>query len=247
MNGKAASSERPWSAPRRPWSLTMRWHDVLFLHWPIRAPSIRPLIPTPLELETFEGQAWIGIVPFRMRGVRPRWLPALPGISAFPELNLRTYVRFGSKSGVWFFSLDAASRFAVRVARATFHLPYYDALMQVERRGDEIDYQSMRVHAGAPAAVFSARYAPKGEVFRAETGSLDEWLTARYCLYTVDPRGRLWRGEIDHSIWPLQQADVEINSNSIAIAAGFSLPDMEPLAHFSQALGVVAWSLDRIV
>src|SRR5437867_5100192 len=121
------TSHRPWPLPSRPWVTTMRWHDLLFLHWPVRPEIIRPLIPNGLELDTFDGAAWIGVVPFRMTGVRLRWLPPLPGISAFPELNVRTYVRVRDRPGVYFFSLDAGSRTAVAMARAWFHLPYFHA------------------------------------------------------------------------------------------------------------------------
>jgi uncharacterized protein YqjF (DUF2071 family) len=123
------TSHRPWELPRRPWMLAMRWHDLLFMHWPMLHVALRALIPPELALDTFDGTAWIGVVPFRMNGVRPRGLPALPWLSVFPELNLRTYVTTGGKPGVWFFSLDAANPVVVRLARKLFYLPYYDAHM----------------------------------------------------------------------------------------------------------------------
>src|SRR5262245_23161746 len=123
------SDERSWPRPSPPWAMAMRWHDLLFLHWPIAAAELRPRIPAPLAIDEHSGSAWIGVVPFRMTNVRPRGVPGLPWLSAFPELNVRTYVTHGGKPGVWFFSLDAAQRLAVIAARRRFHLPYFHARM----------------------------------------------------------------------------------------------------------------------
>src|SRR5262245_28854026 len=118
-------AHRPWPLPSTPWTIAMRWHDLLFLHWPVCPATLRPLIPRALEIDTFDGRAWLGVVPFRMSGVRPRYFPALGHSAAFPEINVRTYVQTPGRTGVWFFSLDAASWLAVRVARACYGLPYY--------------------------------------------------------------------------------------------------------------------------
>src|SRR5262245_10075958 len=118
------TEHRPWPLPGRPWVMAMRWHDLLFAHWPVDPAVLRPLIPASLQIDTYDGQAWIGVVPFRMTGVRPRFVPPLPGLSAFAEINVRTYVTIEQKPGVWFFSLDAANRLAVWAARLSYHLPY---------------------------------------------------------------------------------------------------------------------------
>ncbi len=220
--------------------MSMQWHELLFLHWPQRAERVRAAIPRALELDTFEGHAWIGIVPFRMHAVRPRGFPSLPRLSAFLELNVRTYVRCADKPGVWFFSLDAASRVGVRIARAAFHLPYFDARMTLRREGDVLHYGSQRTHRGAPPALFEARYGPSGG---AADGALDRWLTERYGLYAQDGRGRLFRGDIHHARWPLQHAQVEIVRNAMLGGTGLQLPDVAPLAHYAEALSVVAWPL----
>src|SRR5688572_8640413 len=201
-------THRPWPAPARPWSVFMRWHELLFMHWPLPAAALRPLIPAGLELDTFDGAAWLGVVPFRMSHIRHRLLPPVPGTAALPELNVRTYVTAGGKPGVWFFSLDAASRLAVRGARWRFHLPYYDAVMSCPRDDSgTIAYQSTRTHRNAPPARFAARYRPIGPPVRAGAGTLEHFLTERYCLYSADAAGQVFRGEITHVPWPLQPAE----------------------------------------
>ena len=222
-----------------------RWHELLFAHWPIPAERVRPLVPSALGLDTFDGLAWIGIVPFRMTRVRLRGTPALPGLSAFPELNVRTYVRHGERRGVWFFSLDAASRLAVRAARSWFHLPYFDAEMECAERAGEIHYRSSRTHRGAPAAEFRGRYAPSTPIELARPGTLEHFLTERYCLFAAGPRGRLLRGDIHHSPWPLQRAQAELATNTMAAASGLELPTIPPLLHFTRVLDVLIWAPRR--
>jgi uncharacterized protein YqjF (DUF2071 family) len=226
--------------------MAMNWHDLLFAHWPVAADVLRPLIPAGLDVDTFDGSAWLGVVPFRMTGVRVRGTPALPGPGAFPELNVRTYVRCGNRPGVWFFSLDAASRVAVRAARAAFHLPYFDAEMVCDAAGDDVAYRSRRTHRGAPPAEFVARYGPSGPVTLSTPGSLAAWLTERYCLYAAKPDGALLVGEIHHAPWPLQPAHATVDLNSMAAAAGVALPASAPHLLFARRLDVVAWAPGRV-
>jgi uncharacterized protein len=222
------------------------WHDLLFAHWPVAVDQLRPLIPAGLHIDTYEGQAWIGVVPFRMSGVRPRFLPAVPWLSAFPELNVRTYVVTNDKPGVWFFSLEAANPVAVMVARRWFLLPYFHARMTCRAEDDGVSYASQRIHRAAPPATFNGHYRPTNEVFYAKKGSLEYWLTARYCLYAADARQRLYRGEIDHSPWPLQLAEATIRENTMTIPLGIRLPEANPLLHFSRRQEVVVWTLTSV-
>jgi hypothetical protein len=151
----------------------MTWHDLLFAHWPVAPDALRALLPRtdpPLELDVRDGFAWLGVVPFRMSGARFRWLPPVPGTAAFPELNVRTYVTAGGRPGVWFFSLDAASPLAVRAARATFHLPYFDAGMACEADGDGVYYRSRRTHAGGGALGWCRRVMRGGGCFHLTAG-----------------------------------------------------------------------------
>jgi uncharacterized protein YqjF (DUF2071 family) len=225
--------------------MAMTWHDLLFAHWRVPAEALRPLVPAALAIDTFDGAAWIGVIPFRMTGVRLRGTPALPGPGAFAELNVRTYVTDGSKSGVWFFSLDAASRVAVRAARRWFRLPYFDAEMTCATDLDDVVYRSHRTHRGAHPAGFAARYGPSGPAFGATPGSLEHWLTERYCLYAADPNGAVLRSEIHHAPWPLQPALAAIDANSMAAASGVALPAACPHLLFARRLDVVGWAPER--
>jgi uncharacterized protein YqjF (DUF2071 family) len=223
-----------------------RWHDLLFAHWPVPAELLRPHVPGGLSVDTFDGHAWLGVVPFRMSGIRPRSLPAVPWLSAFPELNVRTYVTDGQRPGVWFYSLDAGNPLAVTLARAVFHLPYYHAAMSVKDDGDCVQYVSRRTHRGAPAAEFIADYKPVGDPYRSTPGSLEHWLTERYCLYAADGVGQLYRGEIHHEPWPLQPADAEFRVNTMVASHGIELPSVHPLLHFARRLDVIIWTLEQM-
>jgi hypothetical protein len=240
------SAERTWPAPARPWSVRMVWHDLLFAHWPVEPAALRPLLPPGLELDTFDGAAWLGIVPFRMSGIRHYFLPPLPGVSAFPELNVRTYVVASGKPGVWFLSLDAASRIAVTAARRFYHLAYRAAQMSCQAEpGGWIAYRSRRLERAHPPAEFTARYRGlRGGA--AVDDPLASWLTARYCLYSADPRGGVWRGEIQHVPWTLEAAEAEFETNTMTVGLGVALPNVEPLLHFSRRLEAVAWPLERV-
>jgi uncharacterized protein len=237
------TTHRPWPPPARPWLLTQTWTDLLFAHWPVPPAMLRPLVPAALTLDTFAGEAWIGVVAFRLARLAPRGAPRPLGL-AFPELNLRTYVSAADRPGIWFFSLDAASALAVVLARATFHLPYYWARMTQRDDGDGVAFASHR-HRRAPAAAFVGRYQPIGPVFESVAGSLERWLTARYCLYAADRAGRLHRGEINHVPWPLQCAEAEIVTNTLAAVHGIGLAG-PPQLHFARRLDMVAWGPERL-
>jgi uncharacterized protein len=235
------TDHRPWPLPVGPWIMKQTWHDLLFAHWPIAPQRMRSLVPTELSLDTFDGQCWIGVVPFWMSGVRGRGVPPFPGLSCFPELNVRTYVRHGDKSGVYFFSLDAASRPAVWAARTFYHLPYFFASMSSVERDGKIHYSSRRRETPAE---FRAVYQPMPPVRRREKSSIEHWLTERYCLYALH-EGRVYRGEIHHPPWPLQDAIAEFEINTMAAAAQIELPEAAPLLHFVRRLDVLIWPLCR--
>ncbi len=222
--------------------MRMTWEHLAFLHWPVPAELLREQIPEGLELDLYEGHAWLGVVPFLMTGVGLRGFPNVPGTDRFPELNLRTYVKCKGKAGVWFFSLDAGSRLAVRMARWRFHLPYYDARMRIDS-GERIHYTSERVHRGTVSGRFEAEYRPVSAVKESLPGTLEHWLTERYCLFSCDPKGNLWRGEIHHRPWPLQSAVASVRENTLGDLIGIDLDERPALVHYAERLDVVAWPL----
>lgn len=228
-----------------PWALAQSWHDLLFAHWAVPAAPLAALLPAGLELDTFDGEAWLGVVPFRMADVRLRRLPPLPAARAFEELNLRTYVRRGDTPGVWFFSLDAASRLAVQGARVWFGLPYFHAAMECRPEGDGVRYRSRRDHRGAPAAELEASYRPVGPVSPTAPGTLEHWLTERYVLFADHPLRGLLSARVHHDPWPLQPAEAELRTLDMTRLVDLELQG-EPLLHFSRALGVFAEAPRRV-
>jgi uncharacterized protein YqjF (DUF2071 family) len=232
------TDHRPWPLPPGAWVARQTWHDVLFAHWPIAGSALRPLVPEPLEIQEFDGTSWVGLLPFRMTGVTARWLPALPWLSAFPEMNLRVYVSHRGRPGIWFVSLDAARAPAVWAARRFFHLPYFRAHMRIRPDGDRIHYHSIR-----EATELAATYWPQGTTFEAVPGTLDHFLAERYCLYTRDTRGQLLTLDIHHRPWPLQRAGAEFDLNTVATSQGIAVGGEPAVLHFSRRLDVIFWPM----
>jgi len=236
-------AHRPWPLPEGPWVLTQRWHNLLFAHWPVAPAALRSLVPQPLVLDTYNAQAWVAVTPFQIAGNRARLLPPLPPTSSFPELNVRTYVTFDGKPGVYFFSLDAGSFLAALGARLGYGLPYFHAAMRIKLEEGGFKYWSRRYGAEAE---FLARYAPAGNPRNPQRGSLEHFLTERYCLYRVGARGALYRADIHHLPWPLEDATASIERNTVASAAGIQLPDAAPLLYYAGELKVYIWPLRRV-
>lgn len=228
--------------PARPWLIRQSWHDLLFLHWPVPAAALRELIPLSLAIEEFAGSAWVAVTPFRMSGIRFRHLPTLPVASRFEELNVRTYVAYQDWPGVWFFSLDAGSRLAVLAARWLYGLPYVHARMRQRREGEAIVYHSER----ADGTCFTASYQPSGPAAESKPGSLEYFLTERYCLYALDRSGTLQRAAIDHVPWPLQPATALVDRNDMLGVHGISAGGPPVTTHFARRLDVEVWSPERI-
>jgi uncharacterized protein YqjF (DUF2071 family) len=243
----------PTRRPPRPAIMRQKWRDLLFLHWPIPPEAVRPLVPPQLDLDLHEGRAYVGLIPFTMRGVRPVWTPAVPGLSSFHETNVRTYVhRSGRDPGVWFFSLDAANRLAVRLARSWFYLPYYHARLflepePTERNGDPhaFVYAGVRQMPGPRPASYAIRATPAGSVEPARPGTLEHFLVERYILYST--RGdHLYRGQVHHSAYPLQSATVHSLDENLLAAAALARPDVPPLTHFAGGVDVDVYRLEPV-
>jgi uncharacterized protein YqjF (DUF2071 family) len=241
------TAHRPYPLPVGPWIMQQTWRDLLFAHWPVDAEHVRAAMPHALRahLDTFEGSAWVGVIPLRMYGVSLRGAPGVPTATNFAELNVRTYVTVDGKPGVYFFSLDAESRLAVMGAKLGFGLNYKYAKMKVRtsERG-QVEYYSSRKELPKPAEFEASYAAESAKIFSGAPGTLDHFLTERYCLYTSHGP-HIGRANIHHAAWPLQRAKVTIKTNSMAMAAGIVLPEKKPLLHFAKELDVLVWPLER--
>ncbi|MFT7519573.1 MAG: hypothetical protein ACI9MC_001715 [Kiritimatiellia bacterium] len=240
------TSHRPFSIPESSWMMHQAWNDFLFLHWPVPVEQIRAIVPEPLDLHLRDGVCWLGIIPFHMTDVRPRGTLNVPGISAFPELNVRTYVIRDGKPGVYFLSLEATHRLAIETARLTYNLPYFKANIAWTRDDGTISYRSDRTDGRGPAATFQSRHTPQGPYRLAAEGSLEKWLSERYCLYTCDKEGRVSMTDVHHLPWPLRDVDVEIIDNTMAASHGIDLPDQRPHTMYSPGVDVVVWTTRRL-
>jgi uncharacterized protein YqjF (DUF2071 family) len=243
----------PTIRPSRRALMRQDWSLLLFLHWEVPAEPLRPLLPAGLDLDLYQGKAFVGLVPFTMSGVRPVGLPPVPLVSRFHETNVRTYVHVqGRDPGVWFFSLDAASPLAVVLARAWTHLPYHHARMSLTRdspgsgtASEVISYSSERLWPGPKPASCAVRCVPNGPAAPAEAGTLEHFLAERYLLYAAH-RGRLVRGQVHHTPYRLQAADVTLLDESLLSAAGILRPGVPPIAHFSRGVRVEVFPLTSV-
>jgi uncharacterized protein YqjF (DUF2071 family) len=241
------TAHRPWSVPNRLWIMKQTWEDLLFAHWPVHPDTIRPYIPPGLHVDTIDGQAWLGIVPFRVSGLRLRGAPPIPGASTFAEVNVRTYVSRGGKPGVWFFSLDATNPLAVWGARWAFKLPYFRADICCNNKDGWIQYRATRSNRQTAAATLDMRYRGTGNLFNAIHGTFEHFACERYCLYTNDKDNRLIRCEIHHAPWPLQRGEAIIKDNTMAKGDGIAINcSRSPILHFAQTQDVLIWRPERI-
>ena len=262
---RLAIRERPNGRPL----MHQTWGRLLFMHWRIDEKLLRPMIPAPLEIDTFDGTAWIGVIPFTMWDIRATFLPPIPSASAFHELNVRTYVHYQGVPGVWFFSLDAAHRLAVCGARAFYHLPYFNAEMSLKQSGDRIDYSSARRDPMSYPKFFAAEQNGFGMDFNAaqvrdlpraqfkgswrvdealtesRPGSLEFFLTERYCLYAYR-RGFLSRARIFHDPWPLRSATIDSFQSTMIESLGLPSPKGEPVLNYAEEIDVDIWPVRRL-
>jgi len=233
-------SHRPWTLPKKPWLMTQKWQKLLFAHWPVNTDELMRFLPPGLELDLWEGQAWLGIVPFEMS----YQLRYCPWPVRFGELNVRTYVIHQGKPGVLFLSLDASDLFTVYMARLTYSLPYYPAQIHIKKQPDsQIQYQSQRSQGQAG---FIGQYQPVSKPFEALSGSFEYWLTERYCLYAQNRSGSLFRGDVHHLPWQLHLAEATIQENTMATVHRVNLPDISPILHYADNIDVVIWPLEKL-
>lgn len=221
--------------------MRMTWASLAFFHWRVPVATLRPLIPAGLSIDEFDGSAWIGLVPFTMYGVRHLWSPPIPTMHAFHECNVRTYVTAGDEPGVWFFSLDAVSRLAVWGARTFWNLPYRNARIDLREDGDRIEYDVDRTEGSCPTGRY--RWSVGDRLPGSAPGSLEWFLTERYCMYAQTRRGELRRGRIWHDPWPLRRAQVESLEDELVTAAGVDVAGVPDAVHGSDPITVEAWAL----
>ncbi|MEM6790129.1 MAG: DUF2071 domain-containing protein [Myxococcota bacterium] len=219
-----------------------RWRTLLFMHWEVDPNIIQATLPDGLEVDTFEGRAFLGVVPFTMRDVAPPWSPSVPGISNFHELNVRTYVVRDGLPGVWFYSLEAASTVAVAIARLKWKLPYFRASMRLEQADDVIDYESRRLFPGPKPATFSARWRVGSELPTPTLGSLEYFLVERYVLF-AQQGPRLQVGRVHHAPYRIHAADIEALDEGVTAPLGFALEGAPPLVHYSPGVDVDVYAL----
>jgi hypothetical protein len=231
--------------------MTQRWNDLLLAHWPVPASTMAALLPEWLDVDKFQGSAWLGIVPFWLDRIKIRGAPPIPGARSFPDLNLRTYVRdqYTGTPGVYCFSLDASNLLAVAAARAYYHLPYYWSEMRIEQRAErEFAFYSRRRFSSRPV-IFKARYrglGPNHRLGEMGGGSLESFLTERSCLFSSNRNGQPIRANLHYVPWPLEEAEAEIERNDLATSIGIQLPDLEPVLHYSRRLAVYIWPAELV-
>lgn len=240
-----ATAHRPWPLPRRPWLMAQTWEDLLFAHWRVPLDALRAVVPDAIPIDTHDGSAWLGVTPFRVSAGRPRGLPHVPCVTAFDETNVRTYATVGGRPGIYFLSLDAASQLAVWGARRAYRLPYFLAETSVERSDGWVRYDLERVSGDGPPAALRAGYRATGPASAPRRGSLEWFLTERYCLYTLDADRRIQRADIHHRPWPLQPAEGRFAHNTMAEPLGIAL-EGDPLLHLAHRQDVLIWSLGPV-
>ena len=245
------TSHSPRPLPSGRWRMTQRWNDLLFVHWPVPPAAIAPLLPEGLEPDTFQGSAWLGVVPFWLDRIKLRGLGSMPGMRNFPDLNVRTYVRdeLTGKQGMYFFSLDAANLAAVALAYTFFHLPYHWAEMHLEQRSErEFSFFSRRRFTDKPV-IFKARYrglGPSRKLTEGRSGTLEYFLMERSCLFTRNRAGEPEKANLHHVPWPLEEAEAEIERNDLAESIGIRIPNIEPVLHYSRRLAVYVWPAELV-
>jgi uncharacterized protein len=233
------------------WQRSQRWNDLLLAHWPVLVASLAPLVPTGLQVDTFQGVAWLGVMPFWINRIRVRGMPPLPGTSGFPDLGLRTYVREEQtgRQGVYYLSLDASNLLAVAAGRVFFHLPYHWAKMRMERQAErEFSFYSHRRFAARPI-IFRARYrglGPTAKLAENRPGTLEYFLLERDCLFSCNRTGQLIRASLRQVASPLEEAEAEIERNDLASALGIELPKQEPVLYYSRRLAAYVWPAERV-
>jgi len=230
---------------KRKWIMTQTWEHLLFANWPVPADAIRRLIPEELEVDTYDGQAWISVIPFLMSGIRLRVCPVIPYTSTFTEINVRTYVKSKTQAGVFFLTLDASNPLVTRIAKAWYRLPYYHAKMSFQQQREQIEFRSSRM--GFVPADFYGRYRPVDKCFHPREGTIEHWLTERYIHYCkCAATSQVFHGEVFHQPWKLQEAKAEIDINTMTQNLNITLSNQPTLVYYSRGVEALIWPSKRL-
>ena len=238
------TDHRPAPLPTLPWVMTQKWEHVLFMHWPVPEDALRKYIPQKLEIDTFNGEAWIGILAFKVSDIRMRGLPRIPFYNTLLEVNVRTYVKYKGVGGAYFFSLDA-NKLAVVLGARILTLPYNNAKIRMKKKKDQINYYSKRKGISTDPQTFHGSYWPVETNFSpAEQGTLTHWLAERYRLWTT--RGdSLYQGDIHHRKWNLSPAAAEMQTQTLIDFLPEKHLDKAPLLHYSPAQRALIWPIRK--
>lgn len=221
------------------------WKNLLFLHWPISPKQLQPFIPSPLKIDIFEEHAWIGIIVFYMDGIYPRGLSVKSLTPKFAEVNVRTYVLLDGKPGVYFLSLDVPDWASNTIAKRWYRLPYHPAKTSIYKEEQSYHCESIRKGSTIKPITLKGKYKPISGVFFPQEGTLDHWLTERYCLYSMK-KNHIYCGEIHHRPWPLQKVETEISQNTMFSTFQWNLSDAPPISHYSKGVDTLIWNIKRI-
>ena len=246
MNIMRDIAHRPWPLPSKNWIMRQSWRNFLFTHWPIPTEILRPHIPSALEIDTYNGSAWLGVVVFVMEGIYPRGLSSISLTPTFPEINVRTYVHYNGKPGIFFMSLDVGDWASYTIAKRWYRLPYKKADISFQKEGQTFYCQSVRKGKTNPPISFQVKYTPVSEVYFPKEGTLDHWLTERYCLFSTNNGINIFCGEIHHRPWPLQKVEAEISRNTLLTPFKIDGTEVQPIYHFSKGVDTFFWNIKKI-
>ncbi|MEH7125174.1 DUF2071 domain-containing protein [Bacillus sp. JJ1532] len=222
------------------------WRDLLFIHWPIPSEKLRKHIPASLEIDTFNGSAWLGIIVFVMDGIYPRGLPNISILPKFQEINVRTYVKCNGKSGIYFLSLDVCDWASYTIAKRWLRLPYQSAQISIEKKGQNFHYKSIRKRKTKYEITIDGTYKPLEEVYLPKEGTLDHFLTERYCFFSSNNGIHTYCLEIHHQPWQLQKTEIEIYKNTLFTPFNIDVNKVTPISHFSKGTDSLIWNIKKI-
>ncbi|MBS4197060.1 YqjF family protein [Lederbergia citri] len=238
------TEHRPYPIPSKYWIMRQKWRDVLFMHLPIKPEKLQPYIPSAVEIDTFEDYAWLGVIVFKIDGIFPRGFPPVSIRPAFPEINLRTYVRCNDKPGIYFLSLDVDDWTSCSLAKRWLHVPYHPAKISFQKIEQSYHFESNRNHH--IPIICKGSYTPKSEIFYPENMTLDHWLTERYCFFSHNQKSNVYCLDIHHHPWPLQRAEATIHSNDLCRPFNFDFENETPIFHYSQGVDALIWNIKKI-